>query len=374
MDENDGTSETLYAEDGSKRTADMRMRAMVLLRVRGHPSVYRLLTRLNALQSGEEVLVETRVREEKGRVIQVLPVDAPEPILSGPILRVVRRLRPQDHALFLQRDENEQRGKTLCRKTIRELGLSMRLSLVSYRLDGSKAIFYFTAENRVDFRELVRILAAELQVRVEMRQIGVRDEARLLGGVGICGLEVCCSSFLQEFRPVSVRMAKSQELSLNPESISGLCGRLLCCLSFEDANYQEMRAALPKPGSYLYLKDGRKIVVKEVSPLRERLMAKLEDGSLLEVAVGETLTSAPVVVVPQVAATEESNSSLEKKDQEDSAISLSTVDVSVEPNPVVGNAPKMVSPTATGQPGPRTTQQPRRRPFRRGSQTPVVDK
>src|SRR6185369_2072732 len=159
-----------------------------------------------------------------------------------------RKATPEDMATLERNARKEMEAYDFCAKRIMERGMEMKLVSVEYLFDGSKAVFYFTADGRVDFRELVKDLAHAFHTRIEMRQIGVRDESKMVGGIGICGRELCCSSYLREFEPVSVKMAKEQNLALNPSKISGQCGRLLCCLSYEFETYCSLRKGLPKCG------------------------------------------------------------------------------------------------------------------------------
>lgn len=189
------------------------------------------------LQPGERVVVETARGIEFGTVVigerQVPPGETVSPLRD-----VIRKATPED---FARMEENKRRSReafTVCEQKIAEHGLPMKLIDVEFTFDAGKALFYFTAEGRVDFRELVKDLAAVFRTRIELRQIGVRDEAKLLGGLGPCGRELCCSTWLGDFVPVSIRMAKGQNLSLNPTKISGICGRLMCCLKYEDASYR----------------------------------------------------------------------------------------------------------------------------------------
>ena len=164
------------------------------------------------------------------------------------LLAVVRKADERDLMVAAQLRQKEQAAFERCQELIRECRSPMQLSYVEYLLSGNKAVFYFTADNRVDFRDLVRTLAKDLHVKVEMRQIGVRDEAKLLGGIGMCGRPLCCATFLSDFNQVSIKMAKDQNLSLNPEKVSGQCGRLLCCIEYEHCNYRNMLKGLPKLG------------------------------------------------------------------------------------------------------------------------------
>ena len=192
---------------------------------------------------------------------------------------ITQILSEREQRFFGARETMEAEAKYFCKGQIREMGLPMKLIKVIYVFGGSKAIFFFTAEKRVDFRELVRALGRHLKVRVEMRHVGVRDDTKILGGMGVCGNAFCCSQHLQKFHPVSVRMAKNQELSLNPEGISGTCGRLLCCLAYEDAAYQALRSDLPKLKKQVQTLDGREGVVCSIHPLTQTVDLQFTDGS-----------------------------------------------------------------------------------------------
>lgn len=189
------------------------------------------------LKFGTKIVVETARGVEYGDVV-VGPKDVPDEEVVHPLKRVIRIGTTQDAAVAAENKRREREAFGLALKKIQQLNLDMNLVDVEYTFDGAKNIFYFTAEGRVDFRELVRELASVFRTRIEMRQIGVRDEAKLLGGIGPCGRILCCTSFLGDFAPVSIRMAKDQNLSLNPSKISGLCGRLMCCLRFEQDTYE----------------------------------------------------------------------------------------------------------------------------------------
>ncbi|MBF0425154.1 MAG: stage 0 sporulation protein [Magnetococcales bacterium] len=232
---------------------------------------YRVAARMPMLQAGAQVVVQTRHGEESATVaFSTHTEETPEQdrLLPGPITQIKRAFTPADHDFQKWRVEKEAQARKLCKESIRRLGLTMRLSRVTFLPDRSKAIFYFTAENRVDFRELVRVLARNFQIRVEMRQIGVRDETRLLSGLGPCGQVFCCAGHLDKFHPVSVRMAKNQELSLNPDAISGVCGRLMCCLGFENDLYRTLRGSLPKINCRMRTPEGREVQIRGIHPLR----------------------------------------------------------------------------------------------------------
>lgn len=189
------------------------------------------------LKFGSKIVVETARGIEYGDVV-VGPKDVPDEEVVHPLKKVIRIGTPQDANIAVENKRREREAFGIALKKIQQLNLDMNLVDVEYTFDGAKNIFYFTAEGRVDFRELVRELASVFRTRIEMRQIGVRDEAKLLGGIGPCGRILCCTSFLGDFAPVSIRMAKDQNLSLNPSKISGLCGRLMCCLRFEQDTYE----------------------------------------------------------------------------------------------------------------------------------------
>lgn len=212
------------------------------------------------LSAGDKVIVETERGRALGTVVnspRETPLDEAPPKLKS----VLRLATEADLAMAASNNEKEKEAVAYCRQRIRQRGLDMKLVRVEYLFDGSKVLFYFTAEGRIDFRDLVRDLAQQLRTRIEMRQIGVRDEAKLVGGIGVCGRELCCSSYLRDFAPVSVKMAKAQGLALNPTKISGQCGRLLCCLAYEYENYNEMRKKLPKLGKKVTLRTGTAEVI-----------------------------------------------------------------------------------------------------------------
>lgn len=192
---------------------------------------------------------------------------------------VLRRVGPEDFLLIRRNKKREEEAFDHCQKRICERGLPMKLIRVAYLHGGNKAIFYFSAEGRVDFRALVRDLAQQLHVRIEMRQIGVRDESKMLGGMGICGQSLCCSRFMRKFVPVSIKMAKNQNLALNPQKLSGLCGRLMCCLVYEDESYLKMKKDLPKVGATIQTPKGEGRVA-DVNILERRLRIQLESETI----------------------------------------------------------------------------------------------
>ncbi len=234
-----------------------------------------------ALKVGGAVIVGTDAGKCFGRVADS-PRLADEHRFQYPLRKVLRIATPDDHRLVARHMELERRALLVCHQKVAEQKLSMRLVASEFTFDGKKAIFYFTAEGRVDFRHLVKSLARQFRVRIEMRQIGVRDEARMLGGHGQCGRRLCCSVYLNEFEPVSIRMAKVQNLTLNPSKISGVCGRLMCCLVYEHGAYQQLRARMPKCGREVTCPEGPCKVVK-ADFLDEKVTLELEDGRRFQV-------------------------------------------------------------------------------------------
>ena len=232
------------------------------------------------VKAGDGVIVETTRGMEYGDVTGD-PKEVDESEVVAPLKPVVRIATDEDKRLRAQYAAKEKDAYEVCLEKIAAHGLDMKLVDVEYTFNGSKVVFYFTADERVDFRELVKDLAYALKTRIELRQIGVRDEAKMLGGLGPCGRLVCCKSFLDDFRPVSIKMAKEQNLSLSPTKISGLCGRLMCCLQYEQSAYEATRVLMPKPGKEVNTVDGVGVVV-ENNAITERTKVRLtmEDGSI----------------------------------------------------------------------------------------------
>jgi cell fate regulator YaaT (PSP1 superfamily) len=209
---------------------------------------------------GEYAIVETVRGLEIGEIM-LANRDVPEEAVVMPLKQVVRPATKADFEKLEENTRKEKEAFDVCNKKIKEHKLDMKLIEVEYTFDGNKILFYFTADGRVDFRDLVKSLATVFRTRIELRQIGVRDEAKMLGGVGICGRPLCCRTFLGEFEPVSIKMAKEQNLSLNPTKISGTCGRLMCCLKYEQENYEEMLKFVPKADAVVKTPDGRGVVI-----------------------------------------------------------------------------------------------------------------
>ena len=197
------------------------------------------------------------------------PRDVKEEKVVQPLKDVIRIANAQDDKKEETNRKKEREAYKICQKKIREHGLEMKLIDVEYTFDNNKILFYFTADGRIDFRELVKDLAAVFKTRIELRQIGVRDETKILGGIGICGRELCCHTYLSEFAPVSIKMAKEQNLSLNPSKISGVCGRLMCCLKNEEETYEELNRKLPNTGDKVTTPEGLKGEVQSVNVLRQ---------------------------------------------------------------------------------------------------------
>jgi len=207
------------------------------------------------LRPGDGVIVETSRGIEYGQIVTG-PQEVEEDEVVAPLKKVVRKATEQDCRQLLENNEKEKRAFQIGLEKIAAHNLPMKLVGVEQTFDGSKIIFYFTAEGRIDFRELVKDLASVFRTRIELRQIGVRDEAKMLGGLGCCGMELCCATWLTDFASVSIRMAKDQNLSLNPTKISGICGRLMCCLKFENDSYEQAKEDFPELGSWVLTPNG----------------------------------------------------------------------------------------------------------------------
>ena len=222
--------------------------------------VYYFLPGDISFKEGDHAIVETARGIEYGDVV-IAEKEVLEKDLVAPLKTVVRRATAKDEKKLEDNRQKEKDALETCQKKIDKHGLDMKLVDVEYTFDNTKIVFYFTADGRVDFRDLVKDLAGVFKTRIELRQIGVRDEAKMLGGLGPCGRACCCSCFLGDFSPVSIKMAKEQNLSLSPTKISGLCGRLMCCLNYEHAHYCETRRRMPRPGSTVNSPDGEGVVL-----------------------------------------------------------------------------------------------------------------
>ncbi|MBP3664222.1 MAG: stage 0 sporulation family protein [Tyzzerella sp.] len=220
------------------------------------------------IRKGDKVIVETARGVEFGHVVAGVK-EVPDEDIMQPLKSVIRIVTDEDKRNEERNREKEKEAFDICLEKIRKHELDMKLINAEYTFDGNKVLFYFTADGRIDFRELVKDLAAVFRTRIELRQIGVRDETKIRGGIGICGRPLCCSTYLSEFAPVSIKMAKEQNLSLNPTKISGVCGRLMCCLTNEEETYEELNSRLPAIGDYVTTRDGLKGEVQSVSVLRQ---------------------------------------------------------------------------------------------------------
>ena len=220
------------------------------------------------IKSGDHVIVETARGVEYGNVV-LPPRDVEDEKVVQPLKEVIRIANAQDDKKEESNRKREKEAYQICLKKIKEHGLEMKLIDVEYTFDNNKVLFYFTADGRIDFRELVKDLAAIFKTRIELRQIGVRDETKILGGIGICGRALCCHTYLSEFAPVSIKMAKEQNLSLNPTKISGVCGRLMCCLKNEEETYEELNRKLPVVGDRVNTPEGLRGEVQSVNVLRQ---------------------------------------------------------------------------------------------------------
>ncbi len=227
------------------------------------------------LQAGDRVIMDTARGEEFG-ICAGGNHQIPEKDVVAPLRKVLRKTTEQDEKTLKTNREKEEKAYAVCQEMIAEQGLDMQLVSAEAAFDGSKILFFFTADERVDFRELVKNLASVFHTRIELRQIGVRDKAKMVGGLGICGRPFCCGTFLDDFQPVSIKMAKTQNLSLNPTKISGTCGRLMCCLKYEQDAYEDLLRSAPKAESFVDTPEGRGTVV-EVDLLRQRVKVRMED-------------------------------------------------------------------------------------------------
>jgi len=242
---------------------------------------------LFVLSPGTHVIVETKKGLQFGSVVTP-PRSATEQESNISLRKIYRLANDKDIAQNRKNLETEKPAYDYCVDRIKELGLEMNLVSVESLFDGSKLTFYFTADGRVDFRELVKLLIKAYRVRIELRQIGVRNRARICGGIGRCGHQLCCSVFMQDFDPVSIRMAKEQGLLLNPTKISGLCGRLMCCLAFEHKTYCDLRRKFPASGKQVQTKQGKGKVLRQ-NILKESITIRTEEGQEINVRLNDVV-------------------------------------------------------------------------------------
>ena len=256
------------------------MREVIQVRLREVGNILYYYTNDMRPKVGDYVIVEIERGHDYAQVISE-PEIILEADLNKPLKKLVRIATKEDVNRINENKKHIKNAFQTCAKKIHERKLDMKLIDVEYSFDRTKLIFYFTSEGRVDFRELVKDLAYIFKVRIELRQIGVRDEARMLGGFGHCGRPLCCTSFLKAFEPVTIRMAKEQNLSLNPSKISGCCGRLMCCLGYEYENYRKYLKGLPEEGEKIKTKEGRGRVLS-VNALSRKVIVELEEGRQIE--------------------------------------------------------------------------------------------
>ena len=258
------------------------MTKVIGVRFRSVGKIYYFAPKDLDIKAGEHVIVETARGVEYGKVV-LPPRQVEDEKVIQPLKEVIRIATVQDKKKEETNRKKEKEAYQICLKKIREHHLEMKLIDVEYTFDNNKILFYFTADGRIDFRELVKDLASVFKTRIELRQIGVRDETKILGGIGICGRALCCHTYLSEFAPVSIKMAKEQNLSLNPTKISGVCGRLMCCLKNEEETYEELNRKLPNTGDRVTAPDGLKGEVQSVNVLRQLVKVVVDVGDEKEI-------------------------------------------------------------------------------------------
>ena len=235
------------------------------------------------IESGQHVIVETARGVEYGDVV-LGPREVEDEKVIQPLKPVIRLATPDDDQIEAKNKDKEKKAYQICLEKIKKHELEMKLIDVEYTFDNNKVLFYFTADGRIDFRELVKDLAAVFKTRIELRQIGVRDETKVVGGISVCGRPLCCNSYLSDFAPVSIKMAKEQNLSLNPSKISGVCGRLMCCLQNEQETYEYLNSKLPDVGDAVEVRDEKiKGEVQSVSVLRQKVKIIVDNGNEKEI-------------------------------------------------------------------------------------------
>ena len=250
------------------------MKEVIGVRFRENGKIYFFNPLNYKIDPGRYVIVETQHGVEFGKVV-LGRREVDETKLQGELKPIIRIATEADEKKHAENLEKNKKAMVICKEKIEKRGLEMKLIGAEYSFDNSKVLFYFTADGRVDFRELVKDLAAVFKTRIELRQVGVRDETKILGGIGICGRRLCCNAHLSEFGPVSIKMAKEQNLSLNPGKISGVCGRLMCCLAHEQETYEYLNKKLPNVGDVVKTFDGKTGEVTAVSVLRQKVKLKV---------------------------------------------------------------------------------------------------
>lgn len=252
------------------------MKEIIGVRFKRPGKIYFFDPKNNKIENGQFVIVETAMGEEYAEVV-IPNREIAEEKLENPLKPIIRVATYKDKKHHEENKQKEKEAFKICEEQIKKHKLDMNLTDVEYKFDNSKLLFYFTAEGRIDFRDLVKDLAAIFKTRIELRQIGVRDEVKRIGGNGICGRELCCCSFLGNFETVSIKMAKEQNISLNPSKISGNCGRLMCCLKYEEEAYLEKLSRLPKVGAIVKAPEDGEGVVDSVETLKEKVRVKFKD-------------------------------------------------------------------------------------------------
>ncbi len=270
------------------------MPKVVGIKFKRSPKVYYFEAGEYDYREGGGVVVETARGLEYGTV-SMMPTVVGDNDVVQPLKPIVRLATSVDDAKVKEAEEKRPQTMRVAAEKIEKSGLDMKLVDAEYTFDGSKLVIYFTADGRVDFRDLVKELASAFHIRIELRQIGARDECKMLGGIAPCGRACCCSDHMSEYAHVTIKMAKNQNLSLNPTKISGLCGRLMCCLSYENAHYAETNKKMPKTGSAVVLKDNRKGTVTALNQLKETVRVKFEDKEsgkieFVDVAIGDIVS------------------------------------------------------------------------------------
>lgn len=256
------------------------MKEVIGVRFRENGKIYFFDPLEYEVEAGNHVIVETTRGVEYGKVV-LGKREIDEGKMASALKPIIRLANDKDYNQYVENKEKSKKAYDICLEKIEKHGLDMKLIDAEYTFDNNKVLFYFTADGRIDFRELVKDLAAVFKTRIELRQIGVRDETKIVGGIGICGRELCCHKHLSEFVPVSIKMAKEQNLSLNPTKISGVCGRLMCCLKHEQDTYEYLNDRLPNVGDFVKTIDGKKGEVASVNVLRQKvkLIVTLEDDT-----------------------------------------------------------------------------------------------
>ena len=252
------------------------MTKVVGVRFRQVGKIYFFAPGKYSVETGQHIIVETARGVEYGQVV-LGEREVEDTAVIQPLKAIIRIATPEDDERELKNREKEKEAFKICLEKIAKHNLDMKLIKAEYTFDNNKVLFYFTADRRIDFRELVKDLASVFKTRIELRQIGVRDETKMVGGIGICGRELCCNKHLSEFVPVSIKMAKEQNLSLNPTKISGVCGRLMCCLKHEQDTYEYLNEKLPNVGDFVRTIDGNKGEVMSVNVLRQKVKIVVTD-------------------------------------------------------------------------------------------------